>query len=310
MELDVRPEGSWLAAEAAHAARVVPWIDPHLERRRRGERHPVADFLFDYYSLRPAQLRRWHPGIGVVLAGPAATERLGWKWYAEAPDGVAADVAGFVEQRADSIEWIRGLLAATASRPPRLTCFGMHEWAMVYRQRPEEIRHSSWPLRLGEQGVAAVVDGRPPACTHFDAFRFFTPAARPLNAFPLVREDQAASEQPGCLHATMDLYKWAYKLSPLTPSELLADCFALARDVREVDMRASPYDFAALGLAPITIETPTGRTEYAAHQRDFAARAAPLRAALSDICDRALRWDLGSGRRGRSRAGRGSVRAL
>lgn len=308
MEFDVRAEGEWLAAEAAHAARVAPWIDPHLQRRRRGERHPVADFLFDYYSLRPAQLRRWHPGIGVVLAGPAATARLEWKWYAETPDGVAVDVPGFVEQRADSIEWIRGLLGATAGRAPRLTCFGMHEWAMVYRQPAEEIRHSTWPLRLGAEGVAALVDARPPACTHFDAFRFFTPAARPLNAFPLVRDDQIAREQPGCLHATMDLYKWAYKLSPLTPSELVADCFALARDVREVDMRASPYDFAALGLVPITIETPSGRTEYAAHQRDFATRAAPLRTALSEICDLALDW--GSGRRGRSRVERGSVRAL
>ena len=30
----------------------------------------------------------------------------------------------------------------------------------------------------------------------------------------------------------MDLYKWAYKLSPLVPSELVADCFELAREIR------------------------------------------------------------------------------
>ena len=40
----------------------------------------------------------------------------------------------------------------------------------------------------------------------------------------------------------MDLYKWAYKLSPATPGELVADCFELAADIRELDMRASPYD--------------------------------------------------------------------
>lgn len=44
-----------------------------------------------------------------------------------------------------------------------------------------------------------------------------------------------------------DLYKWAYKLSPLVPSELVADCFALARKIRTLDVRASPYDLADLG---------------------------------------------------------------
>ena len=27
----------------------------------------MHDFLFTYYSQRPAALRRWHPGFGVVL---------------------------------------------------------------------------------------------------------------------------------------------------------------------------------------------------------------------------------------------------
>jgi hypothetical protein len=93
-------------------------------------------------------------------------------------------------------------------------------------------------------------------------------------------------EQPGCLHATMDLYKWAYKLAPATPSELLADCFALAADVRELDMRASPYDLSGWGYSPVPIETPAGRAEYAKAQAGFAERAAPLRARLLDLTQR------------------------
>ena len=62
----------------------------------------------------------------------------------------------------------------------------------------------------------------------------------------------------------MDLYKWAYKLLPATPSELVADCFELAVAVRELDMRASPYDLAELGYPPVRIETPAGRAEYVA----------------------------------------------
>ena len=80
--------------------------------------------------------------------------------------------------------------------------------------------------------------------------------ARPLNRLQPTRETVPALEQRGCLHANMDLYKWAFKLAPLTPAELTADCFELARDIREVDMRASPYDLRSLGYGPIAIETP------------------------------------------------------
>ena len=86
----------------------------------------------------------------------------------------------------------------------------------------------------------------------------------------------------------MDLYKWAFKLAPFTPSELTADCFALARDIREVDMRASPYDFRPLGFAPIPIETADGRARYEAHQRDFADRSQPLRTRLIAVFERLL----------------------
>ncbi len=86
----------------------------------------------------------------------------------------------------------------------------------------------------------------------------------------------------------MDLYKWAFKLAPFTPSELTADCFALAREIREVDMRASPYDLRALGYAPVAIETPAGREEYEAHQRSFAERSQPLRQQLLALCERLL----------------------
>jgi hypothetical protein len=81
-------------------------------------------------------------------------------------------------------------------------------------------------------------------------------------------------------HGYVDLYKWSYKLTPLLPSELVLDCFRLARDVRELDMRASPYDLADLGYPPVRVETPEGRAEYVRAQRGFADRSQVLRAAL------------------------------
>ncbi|WP_433537418.1 3-methyladenine DNA glycosylase [Micromonospora sp. CA-249363] len=266
---------TWQARRRAHEERADAWLTPHLARRRRGERHPVEDFLFTYYSHRPAQLRRWHPGAGVELrdADPAEFGRD----YRATSVGVTVDTEGVRVRRGDSIAWIRSLLASTAGRTPHFGCFGMHEWAMVYRQTREELRHNAWPLRLAPERTAEVVEERGVRCSHFDAYRFFTPPARPLNLLNPTRETQHANEQPGCLHANMDLYKWAYKLSPLVPSELVADCFELAREIRTLDMRASPYDLAALGHPPVRVETPEGRAEYATAQRGFADRAAVLR---------------------------------
>jgi hypothetical protein len=266
---------AWHARRAAHERRVDGWIGPHLARRRAGIKHPVEDFLFTYYSYRPAQLRRWHPGAGVRLEGAG---ELG-QFYTD----TGLDVDAVVNQRADTIRWIRDLLAATVRRPAHLGCFGMHEWAMVYQQRPAEIRHNAWPLRMSPERTAAVVEERGIRCSHFDAYRFFTAPARPLNQLRPTRETQVDNDQPGCLHANMDLYKWAYKLSPLTGAELVADCFALARDIRALDMRASPYDLADLGYPPVRIETAAGRVEYATAQREFAERAAPLRHRLLDV---------------------------
>ncbi|WP_019876379.1 hypothetical protein [Sporichthya polymorpha] len=267
----------WRACAAAHEARVAPWVDPHLDRARRHEKHPVLDFLFTYYNHSPGALRRWHPGAGVVLAGDPPHRR--WSGYIEADGGVTADLT-LTGTRARIARDTLTLLEATAARRPVFGCHGMHEWAMVYRLSPDEVRHSAVPLRLPSAEVDAVVESAPLRCTHFDAFRFFTDPARPLNLLTPTRAAMPDLEQGGCLHTNMDLYKHAYRLSPLVPSELVADCFALAREIRAVDMRASPYELADLGYAPIPIETIEGRRQYVELQRDFADRAAVLRGRL------------------------------
>jgi hypothetical protein len=242
-----------------HEQRVDALLRGHLERRRNGVKHPVEDFLFTYYSYRPAQLRAWRP-----------------------------DTTGVSPERRPRIRWIYDLLVATATRTPHLGCFGLHEWAMVYRLGQEEIRHTAWPLRLSQQEIATMVEAKGVRCSHFDAFRFFTPPARPLNLLQPTRDTQHHHEQPGCLHANMDLYKWSYKLKPLVGSTTVADCFELARDIRTLDMRASPYDLKDLGYEPIRIETPQGRADYTAEQKAFVERAAPLRQRLIEIVDKAF----------------------
>jgi hypothetical protein len=280
------PAQVWRERERHHQQRVDLLLAGHLARAPRHESHPVEDFLFSYYSLRPARLRRWHPGLATGLLD--AGERAAWRDYRElaTPDGpaVVLDRAAFLARRADTVRHVRDLLAATASRPAQLGCFGLHEWAMVYRLGPDQLRHHR-RLRLGAAGTDAVVEAHRIRCSHHDAFRFFTPDAVPRNVLQPRRDDQVALEQPGCLHATMDLYKWAYKLGPAVPGELLLDCFELAREVRELDMRASPYDLAELGYPPVEIETAAGKSAYVEAQRRFAERAEPLRARLGEICE-------------------------
>ncbi|WP_166353643.1 3-methyladenine DNA glycosylase [Phytoactinopolyspora limicola] len=280
--MQVLTEPEWRRRAEAHARRVNALIGQHLVRRDEGRAHPVEDFLFTYYSQRPARLRRWHPGPGVTLAGDAPHAQ--WRGYHPTAEGTVLDPA-FIAERADTLRWVRDLLSATASRPAFTGCFGLHEWAMVYRTAPGDVRHEAWPLRLGHRGTDDVVESHQIRCTHFDAFRFFTEPARPRNTVQPTRSHQAQLEQPGCLHANMDLYKWAYKLSPLTPSELVADAFELAKEIRVLDMRASPYDLADLGYQPVRIETREGKAEYAAAQRKFAERAAALRRRLLDVVD-------------------------
>ena len=288
MEIRTLPPEVWVPLAQAHADRADELTAGHRARRATGTKHAIDDFLYDYYGTRPAVLRRWHPGLGIGLA-PGSAEpaaHAGWRWYhADAAGVVALDVAAYLRDRGDSVRYIRDLLTATASRPAFAGCFGLHEWAMVYRQA--EHRHPL-PLRLGQRGTDRVVEEHPIRCTHFDAYRFFTPAAEGLNRLRPTRATQVDLDQPGCLHAAMDVHKWAGKLGPAVPGTLALDCFALAAEIRLLDMRASPYDLSSYGQPPVRVETPEGRAEYVSRQRALAARAATLRARLVEVCESVL----------------------
>jgi hypothetical protein len=122
---------------AVHRARLAPYVEPHLARRQSGEKHPVYDFMFTYYSFSPAKLMEWQPG-----------------WPSS---GSVVELAA----RRDLISSTLELLAATASRAASFGCFGLHEWAMVHQA--DATRHPV-RLRLGAAGTDAVVlhaDGSP-----------------------------------------------------------------------------------------------------------------------------------------------------
>ncbi|QGU07328.1 hypothetical protein COCCU_06970 [Corynebacterium occultum] len=276
--MNILSQDTWQHLQEEHRERCDRLVNDHLDRRFRGKKHPVFDFLFEYYPVRPAHLRRWHPGAGVWLAGEP--EHSGWRDYHRREGLIGLDLVGFLERRGSAVDYIRDLLERTHTNPAHFDCFGLHEWAMVYRS--DSHRHDL-PLRLGAAGTDAVVEKHRIRCTHYDAYRFFTEPARPLNLKVLQREDQPENDQAGCVHATMDLYKWAAKLGPLVPGELFLDTFELARDARILDMEASPYDVRGHGFGVVAIETAAGKSEYVERQRKLSQRAQPIRIRLASL---------------------------
>lgn len=277
MKIYTREQAQELADE--HKKRVEDYTAEHLARRSRGIKHPIFDFLFEYYPITPSQLSRWHPGYGAAVHAPSEHEQ--WKYYKNSDGIVSIDLETFLLKRKTSLLFIADLLERTENNQAHFNCFGMHEWAMVYKIQP---RHSL-PLRLGAQGTNEVIDSitGPIHCTHYDAFRFFSPEAKKYNEVQLSRDEQPLYEQKGCLHATMDLYKWATKLGPLVPGSLWLDTFSLAWESRILDMQASPYDCSSLGFEAIAVETSDGKAEYVRRQRELAKRATPLRQKLVDL---------------------------
>ena len=271
----IMDQEAWLAEREAHRERVEPWVRDRLERGQRGEKHPVYDFLFEYYAFRPAHLKRYSPGLGVLLE---EAERFSLDWpdhYTISERGAIIEVSAFQTRRLPMLRWGIRFLKTTLERAPVFHCFGLHEWAMVYRT--PEVRHDKVPLRLSQQELARFVESQNLCCTHFDAFRFFTLEAKPRNRYELERSSVTEHDQPGCIHANMDLYKWSFHQAPFIASKLIADAFELAWMARKIDMRASPYDLSALGFEPIAIETRAGREEYVAWQRKLHELSQPVR---------------------------------
>lgn len=299
MKLRTLEKSNWQRLASEHRDAMRRWTEPFRKRRRIGKQHPVEDFLFVYYRYSSRKIERWHPGIGVRLVGAGDHRKqfpdVAYRMIDPSPNsrvGVNCDLVCEPDlispKLKKSLAWILDLLRRTQSNQPNFSCLGLHEWAMVYRG--QEVRHEKTTrLRLPQEEIDELVQSRPLTCTHFDAFRFYAIDAKPLNRTQPTLEDRPSQEQTACIHANMDLYKWAFRTMPWIGSELLAKCFHLAMYAREIDMRASPYDLTDYGsYEPIKIETAEGRAEYERLQRGIAEQAKPLRLELIDAIEAVL----------------------
>lgn len=291
----------WKERAKAHQAVVSPMADAFLQRRGRGQKHPVYDFLFTYYTFSPTKLKQWVPSFEETLTVEEEGERPCFNeyWFERHQTTLRLNPQRLQGQALALVSFIEELCNAILERTPRFGCFGLHEWAMVYRFSPDELRHTGYRLRLSPDELAQFVESQNLCCTHYDAYRFFTPQAEPLNLFKPTLQNRLQNEQAGCLHANMDIYKWATKLWPWIGSDFIAKAFLLALEGRVLDMRASPYDLQAHGYAPICIETEEGRKEYQQQQQQYAQKTVGLRQELAAFCGRLREWKSHMGHKAR-----------
>lgn len=296
-------------AAESHAIRLDNLLYPHIKgdatatlkaRTHAVKDHPTYNFLHTYYRYSAEELKLYSPGFGgrveienesdVSLLHPRFRRRLD----AESNHVFTYDMQQEKIEAEGRYGWIqltraRELLRATSERPANLACFGLHEWAMLYKEFPKH--QNQLALRVSPATINAVVEAEGSLkCTHYDGFRFFHPDAQPLNAIPLSRAVQAEHEQPACIHASMDLFKYAFKLYPLCSAHLLARTLEAALRARKIDMRASPYDVTKFEGCeePICVETAEGRKLYVAEQTELMRLSAPLRLELLAVYDSVL----------------------
>ncbi|MEM8868398.1 MAG: 3-methyladenine DNA glycosylase [Verrucomicrobiota bacterium] len=273
----------WRQFATKHRLRAEAWTVPYRKRRASNQLHPIHDFLFIYYRNAPSQLEAWHPTFDqrLEVAADAATS-FNSKYYSTTDSVAFLDGSKIDGATYHRLEMALRLSRIVHERPTQFGCYGLHEWAMVYRGNTDgEIRHSKkLPLRLSEEATDAFIESRAICCSHYDAFRFFTPSAKPFNRIQPSKETRHENEQAGCLHTNMDLYKLAAQCMPWIGSDLLWRTFEFAVIAREIDMRASPYDCRPLGYEPICIETSEGRADYEREQRALTEKAKPIRQEL------------------------------
>ena len=56
MQLRVLSESEWRERVRVHKAILEKWLGEHVHRHNLHQKHPIYDFLFQYYRFRPAQL--------------------------------------------------------------------------------------------------------------------------------------------------------------------------------------------------------------------------------------------------------------
>ena len=222
--------------------------------------------------------------------GPARAERLGWPFTPRSgwTDGRQArrglDVGRFLDRRGD-----RSRSSPTCSRDRRpagrswaASACTSGRWSTATAEG--EVRHAACRCGWAQAGTAAVVEPHPVRCTHFDAYRFFTPpraAAQRAAAHP--GRPSASWSSPAACTPPWTSTSGPTSSAPACPASWLPTASSSPREVRELDMRASPYDLAAPRL-PAGADRDAGGGRVRAGPARVRRPGAALRERLLAIC--------------------------
>ena len=232
----------------------------------------MEDFLFTYYSHRPAQLRRWHPGRrGRAARTPtrpssAATTAPAPPGSPSTPTAVRAR-RGRVDRAGSARCWRRPPARPAALRLLRAARVGdglpADPGGGAAQRLAAAARPGAAPPRSSRSGASGAATSTRSASS--------PPPARPLNLLSPTRESQhelRAAGLPARQHGPLQVGVQA--VARWCPASWSPTASSWPGTSATLDMRASPYDLAALGYPPVRIETPDGR-------RRVRRRAARLR---------------------------------
>ena len=210
---------------------------------------------------------------GVPRAGPATSRT----------SAACASTRAALPRLAPTARFVRTLLTATAARPARLSCFGLHEWAMVYRSP----RPGTPPCRSGWAPRAPTRSSRPCPCTAPTTTRSGSSPrrARPRNAVaPGARRPGGAraARLPARHHGSLQVGLQARPRHPGRPGGRRASSSRPTSASSTCGPAPTTSPRSATRRCPS--RPPAGRAAYARAQANFALRAAPLRERLVDVC--------------------------
>lgn len=282
--------------------------DSLKQRQHAVKSHPIYNFLHTYYKYSVESLYCYSPGINISISGLINdnSNSVSRKYlYTASNDVMYYSPSLFPSQSSErlksNVKQYYEIQLNSIMKKPNFYCFGLHEWAMLYSGRltadgkecePTRLpKHQQLDIRTSQEVIDDLVESNLLKCSHFDAWRFFHVNAQPMNQIPVLsRSSQPQNEQAGCIHATMDLFKYAYSLYPLVSSDLLIKCLQIAIRARIIDMRASPYDVSKYDVCavPICVETMDGRREYSRLQENLYNDALPCRIELLEIYKHAV----------------------
>ena len=180
------PITNWAVSAMAHKLRVEKLLQGNLYK---DPNHPIYNFIFNYFFFKPSTLFQYSAGLDAILALDESFQKfLNPKGLSKNSDGIFYDpnLHFRTQNQKESITFTLSLLQSVYGRAPSFCCFGLHEWAMLYRvnesgNMPSKCSpRQALPLRLSQDDIKKIVESNNIRCSHIDAFRFFTPLARYL----------------------------------------------------------------------------------------------------------------------------------